>query len=225
MERNMDCIYEDVCTVECEKSCIRYLEMDYLLQHSGIPKARQHRYRLQPEKCDLRAFKRLANIQKDIVNFTAGDNSLYLWSNNCGNGKTTWSIKLLLQYFNEVWLGNGFKPRGLFINVPTFLSKCKEVMSYPDDRFERLRKLIPEVDLVVFDDMITMHLSTYDYNTLLNYVDQRVFNCKSTIYTGNGNPKILSQAVGDRLASRISKGYIIELKGLDRRHDSITDNQ
>ena len=70
----------------------------------------------------------------------------------------------------------------------------------------------------------TEDLSNYDYTTLLNYVDQRVFNCKSTIYTGNANPKNLNQVIGDRLASRISNGYIIELKGLDRRNDSATNN-
>lgn len=213
-----DCIYKDVCQNECYSGCIRYLESSYLLEHSNIPKAKQRRYKLEPEKCDIQAFRQLAKIQKNIVQFVEENNSLYLYSDCCGNGKTTWTIKLMLQYFNEIWAGNGFKRRGLFINIPTFLSKCKEVMSYPDKEFEEMRKAIPEVDFVVFDDMIVQKLSDYDYSTLLNYADQRIFNEKTTVYTGNVIPSELSKFIGDRLASRICSGYTIELKGKDRRY-------
>lgn len=225
MERISDCIYNDVCQQECSSGCIRYLEMNYLLDHSNIPKARQHRYKLIPDMCDLAAFQKLSDIQHNIVDFVENDNSLYLWSGRCGNGKTTWTIKLMLQYFNEIWSGNGFRVRGIFINVPTFLAKCKEVISYPDDKFESIRRKIPDADLVVFDDMLTTQLSAYDYTTLLNYVDQRVFNEKTTIYTGNACADDLNRIIGDRLASRISKGDIIELKGSDRRHDSTSNNK
>lgn len=221
---NEDCIYNDVCQQECSSSCIRYLESSYLLEHSNIPKAKQKRYKLEPENCDIQAFRRLANIQKKITTFVEENNSLYLYSATCGNGKTTWSIKLMLQYFNEVWAGNGFRRRGLFINAPTFLSKCKEVMDYPDKNFEAMRRDIPNVDFLIFDDMIISKMSNYDYSTLLNYADQRIFNEKTTIYTGNVPPENLSEFVGDRLASRICSGYTIELKGQDRRYGNITDN-
>lgn len=219
-----DCIYNEVCQNECSASCVRYLEMNYLLEHSNIPKAKQKHHRLIPEECDYDAFIQLADIQKNIVNYVNGNNSLYLYSANCGNGKTTWTIKLMLQYFNEIWSGNGFKRRGLFINVPTFLSRCKETMSYPDKSFEELRKAIPEVDFLIFDDMIVSKLSSYDYSTLLNYADQRVFNEKTTVYTGNVPLDKLSEFIGDRLASRICSGTTIELKGLDKRYGSTSDN-
>lgn len=224
MNSNNDCIYNDVCKQRCSSSCIRYLEMSYLLEHSNIPKAKQVRHKLIPEKCDLEAFNILANIQDNIVDFVEENNSLYLYSATCGNGKTTWTVKLMLQYFNEIWAGNGFKRRGLFINVPTFLSKCKEVISYPDPSFEAIRKAIPQVDLLVFDDMIVSRMSNYDYSTLLNYADQRVFNEKTTIYTGNVPLDKIQDFVGDRLASRICSGMTIELKGLDRRYGGITNH-
>lgn len=221
-----DCIYKDVCQQECSESCVRYLEMNYLLKHSNIPKARQCRHRLYPEDCDLAAFRQLADIQRNIIDFVNGDNSLYLHSYNCGNGKTTWSVKLMLQYFDKIWSGNGFRCRGLFINIPTFLSKCKDVISYPDEEFESMRRMIPEVDLVVFDDISVSRLSDFDHTTLLNYADQRVFNGKTTIYTGNVRPDELCNTIGQRLASRINRGYVIELKGLDRRNDDSTaDNK
>jgi len=221
-----DCIYKDVCRQkDCSTNCIRYLEISYLLDKSNIPKARQCRHKMIPEDCDVDAFDRLADIQHNILDFVNNDGSLYLYSYNCGNGKTTWSVKLLLQYFNEIWSGNGFRRRGLFINVPTFLSKSKEVIARPDTKFEELRTAIPNVDLVVFDDISVARLSDYDYTTLLNLIDQRVFNCKSTVYTGNVEPKELEKVVGYRLASRIAQGHIIELKGLDMRNGRFTDNQ
>ena len=87
-----------------------------------------------------------------------------------------------------------------------------------------MRRDIPNVDFLIFDDMIVSKMSNYDYSTLLNYADQRIFNEKTTIYTGNVPPENLSEFVGDRLASRICSGYTIELKGQDRRYSNITDN-
>lgn len=224
-----ECIYYDTCgqtdSNMCNDSCIRYLEMTYLLETSNIPKSKWTHHPLEPDKCDLKAFKRLLKIQKNITTFVDQNNFLYLYSTTCGNGKTTWSIKLLLQYFNEVWSGNGFKRRGLFINVPTFLSKCKEVISYPDPEFENLKKDIATVDFVVFDDMITNKLSNYDYATLLTYTDQRIFNEKTTVFTGNIPLEDLPQFIGDRLASRMASGIAIELKGEDRRNGSTSNNQ
>lgn len=218
------CIYNDVCgevdKESCNPSCIRYLEITSLLEQSNIPKSRWSRHKLQPDNCDLHAFKQLKDIQLHIEDFVENDNFLYLYSTTCGNGKTTWSIKLLLQYFNEIWSGNGFKRRGLFINVPSFLSKCKDVISHPDADFENMRRDLPNTDLVVFDDMITTKLSNYDYSTLLTYTDQRIFNGKSTIFTGNIPPEHLGEYIGERLASRITSGIIIELKGEDRRNGS-----
>jgi len=226
MERVLDCIYNDVCQQEdCSKNCIRYLEVSYLLEHSNLPKAQQQRHKLYPEECDLEAFKQLAGIQKDIENFVNGNNSLYLYSAGCGNGKTTWAVKLLLQYFNEIWSGNGFRRRGLFINVPTFLSKCKEVMNRSDKEFEEMRSAIPKTDFVIFDDMVVYRMSAYDYTTLLNYADQRIFNARTTMYTGNVPLENLHEFIGDRLASRICSGITIELKGLDQRYGSTSDNQ
>ena len=223
------CIYFETCnladTENCNKNCIRYLEMNYLLESSNIPKSKWTHHKLRAEVCDVEAFQRLANIQKRIETFVEQNNFLYLYSTNCGNGKTTWTVKLMLQYFNEIWSGNGFRRRGLFINVPTFLTKCKDVISHPDEEFERLKQDIPNVDFVIFDDMVVNKMSNYDYSTLLNFTDQRIFNEKTTMFTGNIPLDSLSAYVGDRLASRILSGISIELKGVDRRNGCITDNQ
>lgn len=121
------CWYIDVCnkfqTEECNASCIRYMEMDYLMQNSGIPKNRQYSVSLIPSKNDVQAFLTLKDIKDNIVEFVQNGESVYIYSNNFGNGKTTWAIKLMQKYFDNVWAGNGFRCRGIFIHVPTFLTK------------------------------------------------------------------------------------------------------
>jgi DNA replication protein DnaC len=215
---NSNCIYQGLCDHECPSTCIKWVEMKYMLKHSNIPIKQQCVHKLKPDTCDVSAFERLSAIQMDIENFVYGGNTLYIYSNICGNGKTTWSIKMLLQYFNEVWDGNGLCTRGVFINVPSFIVKCKNVISNPDDEFERLRAHLDTVDLAVFDDVSAIgNLSSYDYSTLYGYIDSRVFQEKATIFTGNHTPEQLRKMLGDRLASRICQGVNIELKGGDMR--------
>lgn len=214
---NEDCLYKDVCNMLCVSSCLRYRMMNTLLDMSNIPKSQQTIHRLQPEDIDMRAFEQLADIQSDIKTFVNNGGMLYIYSKNCGNGKTTWTIKLMLQYFDEIWAYSGFEPKGIFINVPTFLIKSKDIISNPDEKFIQMRDRLSNVDLVVFDDISASKLSAYDYNTLMGYIDTRLFNQKSTIFTGNVPPENLSSIVGERLASRICNGTKIEFKGRDMR--------
>lgn len=214
---NSNCIYKSVCEKECPSTCVQWAEMKYLLKTSNIPKKQQCIHRLKPDECDIPAFEKLADIQMNIEQFTDDGGILYIYSRTCGNGKTTWSIKMLLQYFNEVWEGNGLEKRGLFINVPTYINKTKAVMSHPDPEFEQLRLDIPKVDLVVFDDVTVAKLSDYDYTVLFSLIDERVFQQKAMIFTGNVPPKDLEQFFGSRLSSRICQGINIELKGSDMR--------
>lgn len=216
------CWYKGVCnkykTAECEQGCVRYMEMDYLMQNSGIPRSRQYPQLLTPTKKDIDAFITLKEIKDDIVNFVEEGESLYIFSENFGNGKTTWAIKLMLKYFNEIWAGNGFKCRGVFIHVPTFLTKIKEGISRKDEDFESLKAHLLTADLVVWDDIASTGLKDFDHANLLTYIDQRKLHELSNIYTGNLRQHQLQEALGNRLASRVWNGSIIvEFVGEDRR--------
>lgn len=205
-------------TEECRASCIRYMEMDYLMQTSNIPKRMQYPVDLIPSKADINAFLRLKNIKDNILEFVGEGHNLYLFSEKFGNGKTTWSIKLMLKYFDEVWAGNGFKCRGIFINVPTFLTKLKENISRKDANFEELRDRLLSVDLVIWDDIAATTLGDYDHANLLAYIDQRKLSGLSNIYTGNMEEQALRHALGNRLSSRVwNDSVVIEFVGEDRR--------
>lgn len=219
MERYNNCLYSEVCDYEtpCKPACVRYCVTKYMLECSNIPKSKWGINTLVPDRCDVEAFDALSKIRNSIVDFTENGNSLYIYSNVCGNGKTTWAIKLMLQYFNNVWEVTGFNPRGLFINVNTFLYDCKKVISKPDPEFEKLKDLITKVDLVIWDDIGASKLSEYDYNLLFTYINQRNFTNKANIYTGNIFPIDLNKCLGDRLSSRVLDGAKIQLRGKDKR--------
>jgi DNA replication protein DnaC len=190
--------------------------MKYLMENSNIPLNRQKPDVLEAGN-DFKAFCELADIKDNIVNFVENGDNLYITSEETGNGKTAWAIKLMLKYFNEVWAGNGFRTRGIFIHTPTFLTKLKD-FNNKDARFDDIKEQLTRVDLVVWDDIGANELSQYDHTQLLTYIDQRVLEQKSNIYTGNLNKEELEKSLGTRLASRVwNTSMVIEFKGKDRR--------
>ena len=216
------CWYVKVCskynTPECNTGCIRYMEMDYLMQNSGIPRNRQYAVSLTPSKPDIKSFISLKEIKDDMIGFVKNGENVYIYSDNFGNGKTTWAIKLMQQFFDDVWAGNGFRSRGIFIHVPTFITKIKEGISRRDEDFETLKSRLLKVDLVIWDDIAATKLSDYDHTNLLTYIDQRKLNQLSNIYTGNLGHKDLQDALGNRLASRVwNDSTPIRFIGADRR--------
>jgi len=160
----------------------------------------------------------LKEIKDNIIDFVEQGCSLYLYSENTGNGKTSWAIKLMQKYFDSVWAGNGFRCRGVFIHVPTFLTKIKEGISRKDEDFELLRSRLLEADIVIWDDIASGKLGDFDHTNLITYIDQRKLNRLSNIYTGNIGGEQLSESLGVRLASRVWKDSLqVEIIGADRR--------
>lgn len=217
----MNCWYRKHCekfNLNCEINCIRFNEMYYMITSAKIPLGKQFNNKLIPQQIDVEKFKFLSELKKDMLNFVNNGENLYIFSSKFGNGKTTWAIKLMQSYFNQIWAGNGFTQRGLFIHVPSFLTKFKEVINKKDEEFEDMKKQLLQVDLVIWDDIAAGKLSDYDHTNLLTYVDQRKLNGKSNIYTGNLNEEELIEALGNRLKSRVwNDSTIVELFGSDRR--------
>lgn len=214
---NQKCWYKEVCLYRKCSGCIRFTEMNYLMQHSGIPDAKQKPIDLVPmTDADKKTFSTLNKIKNNIVDFVDNGSNLYIASKSTGNGKTSWSIKLVLKFFDSIWAGNGLRVRALFIHVPTFLIKLKDFKNPIDAEYKHN---IENCDLVVWDDIASTELSNYDYSQLLTYLDARVLAEKSNIFTGNITDKNqLNKMLGERLASRIfSTSQVIILHGKDMR--------
>jgi DNA replication protein DnaC len=101
----------------------------------------------------------------------------------------------------------------------------KNNISAKDEHLAEVIKLIPKVDLIVWDDIGIENLTQYEHDILISYIDQRVLEGLSNIYTGNIQPDDLATKLGERLASRINYSTKIELQGGDMRHGSIASSQ
>lgn len=191
--------------------------------HSDLPINQQKPISLIPEDCDYNVFCDLRDIKDDILNFVESGKNLFICGPT-GNGKTSWAIKLLTKYFDEIWAGNGFRTRGLFIHVPTLLLKAKD---FSNPLSSEYKQNIMDADLVVWDEIGAAGLSNYDFNQLLMYIDHRMLTGKSNIYTTNLiTQNDLVNVLGERLASRVNSATVkIRLQGKDRRHDSASNNK
>ena len=154
-------------------------------------------------------------IKDNIYNLVDTDFNLYICSKETGNGKTSWAIKILLKYFNDIWAGNGFRVRGYFQHVPTLLNALKDF----SNNHNALKNTLENADIVIWDDIASAKLSDYDIQQLLILIVQRIIDCKTNIFTGNlTSYNALEKALGSRLASRIwNCSEVIEFKGKDRR--------
>ena len=201
---NIDkCWYKRICTEQCSENCIRYKLMYSLFKQSNLPEALWDYKSLTCEDKDYQAFKELQTKSDAILNFIANGNNLYIYSENCGNGKTTWAIRLMYSYFDKIWHKSCFDCKALFVSVPKFLYNCKRSISQDVKGFEELCNLISEVDLVIWDDIGEMKASDYEHQILFQYIDDRINSKKSNIYTSNKNKEQLEDVLGVRLASRI----------------------
>lgn len=191
-------------TKDCNCSCSVYFQYYYLVNLANIPPNKQ-----QPEDLklsamdDLKKYEYLNNIKGNINEFVQDGCNLYLYSPYFGNGKTTWSIKLMSKYFSNIWNGNGTRCRGLFINVDEFLMAKRNAIKRPDLRLEEMEKLIPTVDLIVWDDIGVTKLKEYDHQILFSLINPRIVNSKANIFTSNVIDDQLDDNIGGRLASRI----------------------
>lgn len=197
------CWYKRICTEQCSENCIRYKLMYSLFKQSNLPEALWDYKELVCHEKDLQVYKKLQAKSDNILNFIANGNNLYIYSENCGNGKTTWAIRLMYSYFDKIWHKSCFDCKALFVSVPKFLYNCKRSISQDVKGFEELCNLISEVDLVIWDDIGEMKASDYEHQILFQYIDDRINSKKSNIYTSNKNKEQLEDVLGVRLASRI----------------------
>ena len=213
--KNEQCWYKNVCTYDACTNCIRYAEMKYLFDNSGIPKNKQYPQELVAG-VDFDAFVKLNDIKSEIDAYVDSGFNLYICSEQTGNGKTSWAIKLLLKYFDQIWAGNGFNIRGLFVHVPTLLSKLK---NFNNPLLTEYKDNLSKADLIIWDDIASTKLSDYDISQLLMFIDSRIVDGKSNIFTGNiVTEQGLEKVIGSRLASRIwNTSMVVQFKGKDRR--------
>lgn len=217
-QRNSNCWYLPICNEDCDR-CIVYTQLKWQMDNSGLYPAQQKPIKLfinDNNSADEHAYERLGYIRKNIVEFIDEHRNLYICSEQTGNGKTSWAIRMLHTYFSCCAEGNYENLLGMFVNTTDLLLKLKDFNNpLPKKYLDNLEN----VDLVVFDDIAVSGVSQYDYTQLFNIINKRMMAEKSNIFTSNITEyDELEELFGPRLASRIyTNSEIIELKGMDMR--------
>lgn len=200
--------------------CMILYKLDYLYNEANVPLNLRKNIVLRTDLdgTDLSEFKQLKQIQDNILDFIQDGKQLLIHSRIAGNGKSSWSLRLLQTYFNKIWLKTELKCKALFINVPYFLLALKDNISAKNDYIQHIKQNVLECDLVIWDDIGTKNSTTFEAENLLSIIDGRINNNKANIFTSNLNDQELHEALGDRLASRICNlGYNIVFNGGDKR--------
>ena len=221
-------MYDNCNRKDCDKDfCLRKYKMDSLYSAALMTESQKQHVvlKVDQDNTDLEQFKQLAAIEQNICKFIEEGKNLYLHSANCGNGKSSWSIRLAEAYFNKIWARTNTTCRVLFISVPRFLLALKDNITTRSSYVDYIRDNVFEADLVIWDDIAAKMGSEFELTHLLNIIDNRLALGKSNIYTSNLNRQQLYNALGERLTSRIANMSIdIELSGADKRFLKLEGN-
>ena len=193
------------------------------LENSHLPK----RYILGTELIpatpnDKIAFDRLFNIKDKVEKFVNEGHNLVIYSRKCGNGKTSWACKIALNYIDSYSSNYAITAPVIFVNAAEYINRKKAMISDRSivDEMNQLDHDLYNADLVVWDDIATKALSEYDMEQLYVFINNRIANMKSNIFTSNCSYSDMPKIMGDRLGSRIVNNSItIELDGNDNRTD------
>lgn len=182
---------------DCRKVCSRFMHMNLFIQNCGKPNAENFFIGLVPNAKDEVAFDKLMNIRENIEEFVSKGKNLHIHSKVIQNGKTTWAVKLMYRYFDRIWNGSDFIPRGYCLDVPKFISNLKNYEYRNTKEFKELDGLLRGVDLVIWDDFNTP-LNTQEQNILQNYISNRFTGKKANIFT-SFDDGCMAENIGTRL--------------------------
>lgn len=218
---NETCWLKNECNhIDCNTFCMRNFKLDYLYNQALMSDSQRSHIdlRVDEDGSDIEQFKQLKEIENNILDFVKEGKNLYIHSTTCGNGKTSWAYRMIQSYFNKIWFKSSLECKGLYINVPRFLLSLKDNISSKIEYVQHIKENVIDCDIVIWDEIGSKSLTTYEHENILNLVNARIDNGKSNIYTSNLKEDELHNLVGDRLYSRIvNLSLDICLKGSDKR--------
>lgn len=225
-----DCPYKNNCNgIDCNKEfCMKKYRLDTLYEASLLSPVQREYKKLHTDAdgTDVNEFTKLAQLEKVVDKFVQQGANLYIHSYTCGNGKTSWAIRFINSYINKIWMRSNLECQALFISVPRYLLALKENISGYSEYATFINKNVLTADLVVWDDIAAKSGSEFELNHLLNAINTRMDAGKSNIFTSNLGKRELTNALGERLASRIcNKSIDIELQGADKRYLSLINGE
>jgi DNA replication protein DnaC len=154
----------------------------------------------------------LKNITRNIPIVDETYTNIYLYSNNCGNGKTMWASLIAHSYVRKTG------KRAYFVKDEDLHRLASQLNSFNNEEIIYTLDKLCEVPLLVIDDIGTLDLNRNSSMLYHKLIDARLVNKLPTIYTSNLNEKGLQSQLTIKLASRIwSSSIKIEFNSLDIR--------
>lgn len=199
---------------------LKEYKLNYLYDEALLSKVQRKRIDLITDEdgTDYEEFRQLKEIELDIVNFVENGDQLFIHSGGWGNGKTSWALRMIQAYFENIWEGSKLTCRALFINVPRFLLALKDNISEKNDYITHIKQHVLHADIVIWDEVGSKGLTEFEHENILSLINTRIDGGKANIYTANLSGAGLQRAIGGRLYSRIANMSLnIELKGRDKR--------
>lgn len=205
---------------DCDKFCLRRYKLDSLFSLSLLSETQRKKIALKIDEdgTDLNEFRQLAEIEHNIEAFVTEGKNLFIHSPICGCGKSSWAIRMIQSYFDEIWPETELECRAMFVSVPRFLNAIKENISNKNEYAQFIKNNIFKADLIVWDDISAKCGTEYEIDQLLSILDSRIALGKANIYTSNRNIQEIEEDLGQRIASRMRNAIDIELHGKDKRH-------
>lgn len=223
IDENKDCWLVNECNhIDCDGFCLRRFKLNYLYDQAMLSSFQRTHMTLRLDEdesiSDIEKFEFLSEVENHIEDFVNHGNNLFIHSSISGNGKTSWSLRLIQAYLNKIWYKSDLTCRALFISVPRLLLSLKANIEEKNDYVSHIMENILSADIVVWDDIATKSTTQFETEHLFNMINSRQDLKKTNIYTSNLNGEELHQALGDRLYSRIvNTSYDVEFNGSDKR--------
>lgn len=203
----------------CDENCPLFKSLDSAFRKSRLSEKYWSPFKLNKPPQDVQAIEILDKIRNDITTFVDTGSNLLIQSKMCGNGKTSWGIKLLQKQIEHRHLqSSSTVPPAYYIYLPDLLLKARDNITNSKSGWENMKYCLLNSPLVMFDDLGCITLKDYDLLVLSSIIENRINSGLSSIFTSNLIGDSLKQNIGDRLYDRVTKlSTVIEFRANSMR--------
>lgn len=201
----------------CDEFCSGKVMFDIIYKHSNIPLRYQFPKEMIIDSIDEKVYNRVADINSKADQWVLNGNSLLLWGDNKGTGKTTLACSIANAFARHYIDRYKMEPIMYFIKSAKFLEDVRKQFNNPDPAFQYIMELVETIPLLIIDDIGAEKASDWVRERLLNLIDERYSNNRSTIYTSNCSLSQISESLGSRLADRLKEAESLQFKGTSKR--------
>lgn len=192
----------EFCSDRCRKLYERVQAPEAVLRVSGVPK-RFLGSSLANFEGDRRLFAPLTDFPEHMT--------MVFFSGNIGAGKTHCAVGLL----REAMLRD---PReGHFVTSTDLFLELRATMSATSETEHQVMSNYTRNTLLVLDDLGAEKLSEYVRQSWYHVIETRYSEMRPTIVTSNLSLDEVAEAYGDRIASRLGSGFVMNFAGPDHR--------